>query len=98
MQVDPAYTLQTCAVCQHVDKENRKTQAVFKYTACRHTANADRNAAVNILVREAVPETGPRSRGLCTARGVPVRDSDAPCTKQAGPSGPAPYRVSNPRN
>ncbi len=51
MQVDPAYTPQTCAVCQHVDKENRKIQAVFKCTACRHTANANRNAAVNILVR-----------------------------------------------
>ena len=51
VKVDPAYTSQTCAVCQHVDRENRKTQAVFQCTACGHTANADHNAVVNILAR-----------------------------------------------
>ena len=49
LKVPPAYTSQTCAACGHVGKENRKTQAHFRCTACGHTANADRNAAQNIL-------------------------------------------------
>ena len=66
VQVDPAYILQTCAVCQHVDKENRKTQAVFRCTAYRHTANA----AVNILVR-GCPWTRPaRGAGTPAQRGA----------------------------
>ena len=51
VKVDPVYTSQTCAVCQHVDKANRRTQAVFQCAACGHTANADHNAAINILAR-----------------------------------------------
>ncbi|MDE0671820.1 MAG: transposase [Caldilineaceae bacterium] len=50
LKVDSVYTSQTCAVCQHMDRENHKTQAVFKCTACGHTANADHNAAINIPV------------------------------------------------
>lgn len=49
VQVDPAYTSQACAVCDHVGKENRKTQARIRCTACGHTANADHNTALNIL-------------------------------------------------
>ena len=33
----------------HTDKENRKSQAVFKCAGCGHTSNADVNAAQNIL-------------------------------------------------
>ena len=51
VRVDPAYTSQTCAACGHMDRENRRTQANFHCTACGHTANADRNAAINILER-----------------------------------------------
>ena len=51
VQVDPADTSQTCAVCQHVDRANPKTQARFRCTACGHTANAEHNAARNILAR-----------------------------------------------
>ncbi|MFD1049570.1 zinc ribbon domain-containing protein [Kibdelosporangium lantanae] len=29
VQVDPAYTSQTCHACGHVDKRNRRSQAVF---------------------------------------------------------------------
>ena len=51
IKVNPAYTSQTCAVCGNMDKENRRTQAHFQCTACGHTANADHNAALNILER-----------------------------------------------
>ena len=49
--VDPAYTSQTCSACNHTDKENRRTQAKFKCAACGFKANADHNAALNILAR-----------------------------------------------
>ena len=46
--VDPAYTSQTCARCEHVDKENRQTQEKFTCTKCGFELNADHNAAINI--------------------------------------------------
>ncbi|MYA04481.1 MAG: IS200/IS605 family element transposase accessory protein TnpB [Caldilineaceae bacterium SB0664_bin_22] len=74
LKVPPAYTSQTCAACGHVGKENRKTQAHFRCTACGHTANADRNAAQNILAR---------GLALCpTARGTGAsarREALGPC-------------------
>ena len=47
--VPAAYTSQSCHVCGHVDKGNRKTQADFVCLACGLSANADYNAALNIL-------------------------------------------------
>jgi len=51
VKVRAAYTSQTCAVCGHVDSSSRKSQATFCCTACGHRANADINAARNILAR-----------------------------------------------
>lgn len=45
------YTSQTCSRCGHVDKKNRESQAVFVCKKCSYTANADVNAARNILKR-----------------------------------------------
>ncbi len=47
-KINPAYTSQTCSSCGHVASENRESQAVFRCAACRHEANADVNAAINI--------------------------------------------------
>jgi len=47
--VNPAHTSWLCASCGHTCAENRKNQAVFGCRACGHEANADVNAAVNIL-------------------------------------------------
>ncbi len=49
--VDPRNTSRTCAQCGHVDKRNRRTQAVFSCLRCGHTANADHNAARNLATR-----------------------------------------------
>ncbi|MHB8177708.1 MAG: RNA-guided endonuclease InsQ/TnpB family protein [Vulcanimicrobiaceae bacterium] len=49
--VDPRNTSRTCANCGHVSRENRQTQAAFRCVACGHAANADTNAAINILRR-----------------------------------------------
>lgn len=48
--VNPAYTSQRCSQCQHVDAASRVSQALFKCTNCSFEANADENAAGNILV------------------------------------------------
>ena len=48
VEVNPAYTSQTCSECGHTDKENRKTQARFQCVSCGFASNADTNAAMNI--------------------------------------------------
>jgi len=73
--VDPKYTSQQCAVCGHIEKANRRSQAEFLCLSCGHTAHADVNAAKNIALRAGVmlpivsdapadadvaPETSPR--------------------------------------
>lgn len=45
------YTSQTCTVCNHINKENRKSQAEFKCLKCGYEANADLNASINIARR-----------------------------------------------
>ena len=47
--VPAQYTSQKCAQCGHVEKANRASQASFKCQSCGYTANADMNAAMNIL-------------------------------------------------
>ncbi len=49
IKVPSAYTSQTCNKCGHTDKTNRKTQTKFHCVKCDHRANADLNAALNIL-------------------------------------------------
>ena len=49
IKVNPRYTSQTCFECKHIAKENRQTQAKFECVKCGHKANADVNAAKNIL-------------------------------------------------
>ncbi|MDC9605164.1 RNA-guided endonuclease InsQ/TnpB family protein, partial [Xenorhabdus griffiniae] len=47
--IPPAYTSQRCACCGHTAKENRQTQSQFVCQVCGYSANADVNAARNIL-------------------------------------------------
>src|SRR5438105_1183282 len=53
VQVDPAYTSQTCSQpgCGYVDRTNRRTQAVFSCGRCGFVWHADHNAARNIAQR-----------------------------------------------
>jgi putative transposase len=51
VQVDPAYTSQACHMCGHVDKRNRRGQAVFHCGRCDFVGHADHNAALNIAAR-----------------------------------------------
>jgi putative transposase len=47
--VDPRYTSQTCAECEHVEARNRVNRARFRCRLCGHEDHADINAARNIL-------------------------------------------------
>jgi putative transposase len=49
--INPAFTSQTCPVCGHISKDNRKTQEMFCCVKCNHTDNADHNASINIKER-----------------------------------------------
>lgn len=57
-KINPANTSRCCAVCGHVAKENRKSQAAFCCVACGHQANADTNAAINIAAGHVVTARG----------------------------------------
>jgi len=47
--VPAAHTSQRCHACGHTESGNRESQAVFRCIRCGHRANADVNAACNIL-------------------------------------------------
>ncbi len=47
--IDPRNTSRRCHACGHVAVQNRKTQAAFLCVQCGHAADADVNAAQNIL-------------------------------------------------
>jgi putative transposase len=64
VRVPPQYTSQTCSVCGHVSKENRKSQSEFECVNCGHKENADFNAAKNILGEGIVLERQ-REESLC---------------------------------
>ncbi|WP_308204994.1 zinc ribbon domain-containing protein [Frankia tisae] len=49
VEVNARRTSPRCATCGHVARENRPTRAEFACVRCGHTADADENAAVNIL-------------------------------------------------
>ena len=63
--VNAAYTSQTCHACGCVDAANRRSQARFHCVGCGHEANADVNAALNILASG----TGATGRGGALAQG-----------------------------
>ena len=47
--VPPHFTSQRCSRCEHTDEASRRSQAVFRCTACGYEAHADVNAACNVL-------------------------------------------------
>ena len=70
VRVHPGRTSQTCHGCGAVDAANRVSQSTFRCQACGHSANADVNAARNILAsgigasgrRGALPSGTPATR------------------------------------
>lgn len=46
--VNPRNTSRTCPECQHISKDNRKSQAEFKCVSCGYSENADYVGSLNI--------------------------------------------------
>jgi putative transposase len=51
IEVDPAYSSQTCHQCGWVDKRNRRSQSEFECGRCGFVGHADHNAAIVIAHR-----------------------------------------------
>ena len=47
--IPPQNTSRRCSACGYTDKDNRRSQALFRCLSCGYEANADENAARNIL-------------------------------------------------
>ena len=98
VRVPPEYTSQTCARCGWQDPASRRSQSLFHCTnaRCGHTANADHNAALNILAQglalcPTARGTGAAARrealGLCPPP-VAADKSTSPTREQGMPSLP----------
>ena len=74
--VNPAYTSQRCSDCGYAAKDNRESQAIFRCRACGFTANADVNAAINILAAGGQPVT--RRGGTSHAPPIGVDQAQRP--------------------
>ena len=59
VRVSPAYTSQKCSKCDHTERSNRKGES-FECLGCGYQADADHNAAINILerYRSSLPSKG----------------------------------------
>ena len=55
MEVNPAFTSQTCSRCGSKDKNSRRGE-VFACTSCGYESDADVNASVNISMKFRLPE------------------------------------------
>jgi len=56
IEVDEAYTSQTCSVCGCVSRNNRKHRGLYVCKECGSILNADVNGALNIL-KKVAPES-----------------------------------------
>ena len=65
--VGAKYTSQTCSACGHCEKANRKSQAEFVCINCRHSENADLNAARNIR-RRAISNLAQESKSAALSK------------------------------
>jgi putative transposase len=60
LEVDPAHTSQTCSEFGIIDSASRKSQSQFVCVDCGYEANADRNAARNILQARTIAVEPPK--------------------------------------
>jgi len=67
IEVNPAYTSQTCSECGYVDKKNRSSRDTFKCLYCSHSECADENAAKIVESRRSWPSfwTSSSRKAVC---------------------------------
>jgi putative transposase len=75
VQVDPAYTSQTCPECGHCERSNRKSQSEFRCKACRHEQHAGIVGARNIRNAAVLQGTAPVARNANRRTGRPSKPS-----------------------
>ena len=75
--VHPAFTSQTCAACGNVDAASRKGET-FHCASCGYAADADVNAAINILRRGLLAVSGPSGISSAGAAGCSTTGSLEP--------------------
>ncbi|MFF4354336.1 RNA-guided endonuclease InsQ/TnpB family protein [Streptomyces sp. NPDC001530] len=86
VEVAPAGTSQTCAVCHHRDPASRVSRDSFDCTKCGHIDDADHNASVVILARGLQTEAGSSfAAGHCGEQHAPTdRDRSVMPRTRAG--------------
>ncbi len=67
-KIDPRHTSQTCSMCGHQARNNRRSQSLFLCRACGYCLNADYNASKNI--RDKYTATSLASIGIPFASGL----------------------------
>lgn len=86
IKVPAHYTSQTCSSCDHVSKDNRKTQAHFVCVACGFALNADHNAAINIQRRGILKlKAAGITVSACGGLGQPFWYQKAPAVEAVSP-------------
>jgi putative transposase len=80
--VPPHYTSQRCSSCGHVENGNRVSQSEFRCLSCGHEANADLNAAINILASFGKQEAASSSDLVKNACGEDVRPDQLRLVRQ----------------
>jgi putative transposase len=82
----PQNTSRRCASCGYISKENRPSQAQFRCLSCGHEANADENAARNILAAglavSACGEDIRQGRNIFPAASAKQEPAEIPRTEQ----------------
>jgi len=72
IEVDEAYTSQTCSVCGEVSKNNRKYRGLYVCRKCGSVLNADVNGALNML-KKVAPESVRIGSSGCVNQPVRIR-------------------------
>jgi IS605 OrfB family transposase len=72
VEIDPAYTSQTCPVCKKVSKENRVGEH-FQCVSCAWSCDADTVGALNVLARTTDTLRSLESRRLLKANDKPLK-------------------------
>ena len=84
VEVNPAYTSQTCAECGHIARASRRSQSEFECVGCGHRDNADVNAARNIR-RQGLARLHGEGRSDCRPLRPVKTGSPHPCGATQSP-------------
>ena len=82
--VDPRYSSQTCSVCGHCERSNRRTRDEFVCSVCGYAAPADENAAREIAHRARVNAPMVSTEAAKVGESEPCPAIASPCALPVG--------------